>query len=208
MTKSVFDDGGSAEGITYLSPTGKYASAFDVDDITFGSISFDGSSISGSGTDYILFDSWELTTGSLTGTVTSSESASLTASAEGFNSDITLQRENTFSDRGVTLEAVSGTYTMDEAGFYTSSVTISSDGSVTGSDETGCVFNGTLTIPDTAINIFEVTYTASNCGDTTIATGSERDGSFAGVGAYDPSLGEISFAGRNGVVAGLFIGLR
>jgi len=147
VTETVFEDASSSEGITYLSPTGKFASAFGTDDITFGSISFDGASINGSGTDYVLFDTWELTPGTLSGTVNSNETASLTASAEGFTSNTTLQRENSYSDLGVTLEEVSGTYTMSQTGFFVTSVTIGSNGAVTGSDETGCVFNGTLTIP-------------------------------------------------------------
>lgn len=203
-----FDGGGSAEAITFLSPTGKFLTAFDETDITFGTLQFSNGNISGGGTDYVLSDTWEQTDGEISGTVNSKETASLTATAPGYSSQIEIERENTYSDLGVTLDQVSGTYLMSEPGFLDVSVTISSDGTVTGNDESGCAFNGTLTIPDEQINIFEVSYTAATCGDSGDAVASERNGDYSGLGAYDPDLGELEFAGRNGQVAVFFIGTK
>ncbi|MCM0613387.1 hypothetical protein KFJ24_12970 [Marinobacter sediminum] len=202
-------DGSTLEGLSLLSPSGAFAVAFSDQDLTFGTLTFSSPDvISGTGTDYVLNESWELTSGSISGTVTSSETAELRATASGFYSDSTLQRENTYSDLGITLSDISGTYTMDEPGYLTSSVTIASDGTVTGSDQTGCVFNGQITIPDQSINVFEVDYSSSNCGSLSYASASDRNGDFSGIGSYDPSLQELEVVSRNGKIASIFFGTR
>ncbi|WP_373017985.1 hypothetical protein [Thiomicrorhabdus sp.] len=44
-------------------------------------------------------------------------------------------------------------------------ITISSDGTVTGSDNAGCIWDGSITTPDTNHSLYLVDITISNCGD-------------------------------------------
>jgi len=81
-------------------------------------------------------------------------------------------------------------------------ITVSSDGFVTGSDETGCAFNGNIVIPETKYNVFEVSFDASNCSNV------EHNGRFFGLGAYDPDLLELEFAGSSDKVTAVFVGTK
>lgn len=204
VTTVTFEDGSTDEAATLLSPSGKFVSVLYIDDITVGTLSFgsDGS-ITGSGTD-VFFDgsSWQSVDGTISGEVANSGKATLTVSASGVENGVVLEREDQLSDAGVTLAELTGTYSMSGSDVYTTAVTIAADGTITGSDETGCVFNGSATIPDTKYNVFEVTFVASNCTD------SLRNGEFSGLGAYDEDLSELSFAGTDGEVTAVFIGTK
>lgn len=202
-TEIAFSDGSTVDAATLLSPTGDFVVLVDFEDITVGSLQFGSNgAISGSGTDYYFDGSWQTQSGTITGTASSSSRAKIKATAPGYESNSTLVRDNDYSDLGVTLSQLSGTYTMDVSGVFMTSVTIASDGTVTGSDETGCAFNGNIVIPDTQYNVFEVSYTAANCAD------SERNGDYSGLGAYDPDLSEIQFAGASSEVGSFFIGTK
>ncbi|AHI29937.1 hypothetical protein [Marinobacter similis] len=202
-TEIGFPDGSTVDAATLLSPSGDFVVFVDFDDITVGTLQFgNNSSITGSGTDYYYDASWETQSGTISGRASSTSEATIKATAPGYESNSTLLRDDQYSDLGVTLAQLSGTYTMDVTGVYRTTVTISADGTVTGSDETGCVFNGNVDIPDTEFNVYEVSYTASNCPE------SERNGQYSGLGAYDPDLAEIEFAGADGEVAAFFIGSK
>jgi len=92
----------------------------------------------------------------------------------------------------------------------TNTFTIHSDGSVTGNDQLNCVFLGQVAIPDKTINVFELTYEASNClaapGEE--ATADDRNGEYTGLGTYDSSGNEVIFYSRNGSVAMFFKGVK
>lgn len=200
-TEIAFSDGSTVDAATLLSPTGDYVVFVDFEDITIGTLQFgNNGSISGSGTDFYFDGSWQTQSGTLSGEVLSASRARITATAPGYESTSTLVRDDQYSDLGVTLAELGGTYTMDVTGVSRTSVTISADGTITGSDETGCVFNGNVVIPDTQYNVYEVSYTAANCPD------SQRNGQYSGLGAYDPDLAEIEFAGANDELAAFFIG--
>ena len=204
VTEIAFEDGTTVGAATLLSPTGEFVVLVDIDDITVGTLDFgSGGTITGSGTDYV-FDgtSWQTQGGTISGEATSETTATITATAPGYESVSTLERDDQYSDLGVTLAGLSGTYTMSAPGIFTTSVTIASDGIITGSDETGCVFNGNVAIPDPSINVYEVTYSANNCAD------SQRNGDYSGLGAYDPDIGEIQFAGAGNQAASFFIGTK
>lgn len=164
-------------------------------------------SVTGSGLS-ISFDddalAWVVSDGLLAGTVDSEQSATLTAAnleAE-VGSNIVLTRDNDASDAGVTLEQLSATYTLTDGEVFNTTITIQEDGTLEGGDESGCVYNGQVTIPDEAINLVEVSFNAANCAND------ERNGDFTGLGALDPETGEGSFAGTDGEVAKIFIGQR
>lgn len=202
----VFTDGSKKVGISFLSPTGKFVAILDL--VDFGTLTFsDSGQFSGQIEEYNLGDFSGPTSGTLSGEVKSSKEASLTASKTDFASNGALLRKDEPSDLGVTLEEISATYTPIDSN---SSITIASDGVVDGSDQTGCAFRGDVDIPDETINVFEVTYEASNCGPLSAegATENDRNGKFTGLGTYDPSVGEVLFYARNGTVAWMFKGKR
>lgn len=190
---------------TLLSPSGEIVTLFAADDITVGDIEYGmGGSISGSATDY-SFDgsSWQTLTGDISGEILSSSAATFTASAAGFGSiNYVLARDDQWSDRGVTITELSGTYLMDRPDVLVTSVTISGDGTLTGNDETGCVFNGNVEIPDPQYNVYEVTYQADNCSD------SQRNGIYSGLGTYEPSLSQTRFVGSSAEVGSFFLGTK
>ena len=53
-------------------------------------------------------------------------------------------------------------------------MTISSNGQMTGQDSRGCVFSGTVTVPDSAHNFYHLEAAVSSCG--------ALDGAYAGMG--------------------------
>ncbi|ROT93634.1 hypothetical protein EB809_20200 [Marinobacter sp. R17] len=200
-----YDSGGSDEAVTFLSSSGKFVTAVDSPDITIGTLKFGSdNSITGTGTDVFYTTSWETSSGSVSGSIQAKGNATLTATAPGYESTVTLEREDDYSDRGVTLAEVSDTYSMTASG-STTTITIAADGSLTGSDTSGCVYNGQLTIPDTDYNVFEVSFKASNCGGS---DGELRNGQYSGLGAYDPEKDEVQFLGSDGEVAAAFLGTR
>ncbi|PCM45808.1 hypothetical protein [Marinobacter sp. ANT_B65] len=202
-TGIVYGDGSTEEAITLLSPTGKFVTVVYLDSITVGTLQFgsDGS-ISGSGTDVTFDSSWETINGTLTGKTLTSGTATITAGIAGVENKVTLERDHQYSDLGITMSALTGTYSMSDPEVYPTTVTVAEDGTITGSDTTGCAFNGSVSIPDTKYNVFEVSYKASNCAD------SLRNGQFFGLGAYDPELMELEFAGTDREVTAVFIGTK
>lgn len=204
-TVIAYESGGTDEAVTFLSSSGRFVSAVDSPDITVGTLEFgtDGS-ITGTGTNVFYTTSWETSSGSVNGKIQSKGKATLTATAPGYESTVTLEREDAYSDLGVAPAEVSGTFSMNVSG-STTTITIAADGVLTGSDTSGCVYNGQLTIPDTDYNVFEVSFTASNCGG---ADGELRDGQYTGLGAYDPDADEVQFLGSDGEVAAAFVGTR
>lgn len=201
----VFTDESTKEGISFLSPTGKFVAILDL--VDFGTLTFsDSGQFSGQIEEYNLGDFSGPTSGTLSGEVKSSKEANLTASKTDFAANGLLFRNDTLSDLGVTFEELSGSYTITNS---TPWINIGPTGEVTGGDEK-CVFNGQVVIPDKTINVFELTYKASSCPPLPEenATESVRNGDFSGLGTYDPSVGEVLFYARNGTVAWMFKGKR
>lgn len=216
-----FMGGPQREGLSLISPTtGEFVSGFvdsiegsEVKSFAFGNIKFSSGKISGSIEDYKATPSpWVRVEGTLSGEVVSSERADLIASKNGnVNSISVLMRRSRVSNSGVTKERMSSTYNMSGPGDSNiSSITIAPDGALTGTDQQGCVFNGSVDIPDEKINVFEVTYTASNCPGLTAegASASDRNGEYAGLGTYDSSDNKLTFYVRNDTVAWMFEGTR
>lgn len=198
-----FADGSTDQAGLLLSPSGKFVSAFYYDDISVGTLNFGAAdSIDGKFTDLFFDDSWQSVSGEVSGKAVNVKKATLTATAPGVAKDIVIERDDEFSDAGVTLEEITGTYSMSGTDVYTAAVTIAADGTITGSDETGCTFNGTATIPNTKYNVFEVTFEASNCEEAL------RNGQVSGLGYYESELKEISFVGTDKDVPTVFIGAK
>lgn len=210
LTPGVFDigrvlSGGTNEGDSLLSPTGKFVAVFSSEgrnSYTFGDLEFsDSGKVSGQVTEYIWdSSSWGITEGSLSGQVISSRRADLTASKDSPVSDSILYRKPGSSNLGITLAEISTTYTDTDNALV---VTISPDGSVDGRSGTQCAFLGEIVIRDTTANVFEINYEAFDC---------PSNGDFTGLGTYihadDPSDGELNFFTHNDEIAWEFKGKR
>ncbi|WP_416397148.1 hypothetical protein [Allohahella sp. A8] len=208
VTEIQYESGEFDEALTLLSPSGKFVSLVSDTDGTFGTLTFrSNNTFYGSGTDVFLDETWQTVGGSLEGKVINAETLTATATGPGSTSSITLVRDNVYSDLGISLQAISGTYLMVDT--VTTTITIDTNGAVTGQDDSGCTFNGTVSIPDPSYNIFEAVFSAANCGDIDGgASGALKDGSYEVLGAYDPDLLELELAGTDGDVVALFIGAK
>lgn len=205
-----FDGGEIADAITLLSSSGKFVTAvIDDDDVTLGNISFSApNTLSGTGSNVFFSSGYQSVQGQLNGTVSSPERATIDVTAPGYASVTTLVRDNSFSDAGAQFSQINDTFT-DVVGGITTSVTVASDGTITGSDTTGCVINGTASIPDPQYNVFDIEVTASNCGEISGgATASQRNGDYSALGAYNQSSDELVVGGTNGEVTLIFFGTK
>lgn len=208
----IFSDGSTQEGLSFISASGQFVSVLGR--VAFGTLKYsDNGEFSGPIVEYTLNNSAELLRGTLSGVVTSSKEADLTASKSELAVSGVLVRKDKPSDFGVTLDRISANYSTDDS---QSSITIASDGVVSGNDQTGCDFRGKVKIPDEAINVFEITYEASLCDELPAedASAEDRNGTFSGLGTYIPSGepgesgGEVLFYSQNGTVAWMFKGKR
>lgn len=202
----IFSDGSTKEGLSLISPSGEFVSVLGR--AAFGPLTFSGSGeFSGPIVEYMLNNSSEPLRGTVSGAVKSAKQADLTASTSDSSANGVLLRKDESSNLGVTLDRISAIYSSEGS---QSTITIASDGDVSGNDKTGCDFSGEVKIPDEAINVFEITYEASLCEGvpTENASAEDRNGTFSGLGTYDASAGGILFYSQNGTVAWMFRGKR
>ncbi|WP_288354046.1 hypothetical protein [uncultured Marinobacter sp.] len=222
-TKVTYANGApSQKPVTYFSPTSKFVIVFGGDaGLTFGTFRFSGSSISATSTDYRQLDPVQPDTdgffekrgsqqGVISGTVKSRESAEFsTADAEGkISTNVEMQRQNLVSGLGISLNRASGTYVMvDSGGESRVALVVNTDGSLDAQySKINCVLAGDLSIPDTSVNVFDVSFTLSSCATD------NRDGEYSGVGFFVPESTDkgrqLVFAAHNGEVAMKFQGTR
>lgn len=211
---------------TYLSPTGKLAIAFGGSaGVSLGKLAFDRANISGTSIDYRqldpnqpdptgFFEDKGVQQGTINGTINSQWSATFsTIDAAGkVNTNVTLQRQNSLSDLGISLRRASGTYTYVDpsTGETKVALTVGDDGTVDAqyyTGTTGCQLLGieTLSVPDASVNVFNITYTMSNC------ISDNRNGEYSGVGFFGPVAEQqmrMVFAAHNGKVAMQFRGTK
>lgn len=87
-------------------------------------------------------------------------------------------------NRAVSLAALAGVYTRREGTLFgeevTLTVTIESNGRLTGSYSNGCVFNGNASIPDAAHNMVQLQIDLANCGSH--GSSKQWNGAYAGLG--------------------------
>jgi hypothetical protein len=77
-------------------------------------------------------------------------------------------------NRAGSLSDAAGSYMRQTSSGYAMEITISSNGQMHGQDTRGCVFNGTVTVPDSAHNLYRLEAAVSSCG--------VLDGSYTGMG--------------------------
>lgn len=99
------------------------------------------------------------------------------------------------------FSALSGTYVETAAGGINTEFTIDSEGALTGSDTTGCVFLGQAHIPDPAINLIEARFDAANCGASPEASAAERNQTFNAIGTVSSGTLTLFMAGETDLTA-------
>ncbi len=67
-------------------------------------------------------------------------------------------------ERPASLAAVAGVYTRSTSNGYTMTMTLGANGQLSGSDTKGCLFNGTVSVPDGAHNLYGIDAQVSSCG--------------------------------------------
>lgn len=214
-TTSVFiDDGNTYRGVaTIVDPNGNFATIISNTSAFFGVLAgAGGSDLVGAGTYILRTDNWHRIDSSIEGQASDQENAAFSMSApdDGYQSSHELARTNAISDITISLADISGTYMSNTPGSITTSITVDLDGSVSGSDERGCVFNGTLSIPDNSVNTFQVIFSASNCNSTDEASAEQANGEYAALGVFlRDGLGDaIDMIGTNGETVLGFTGIK
>ncbi len=163
------------EFITIVLPNGKIYAVYGTgtsDYITTvygllaGTVSATGSTFTASATDFYYGTGSTLTTyaASISGSYVSGSSISgnLTESSSNTSETFTGAVSSTFNfNTPAQLSQVTGIYTVPIVGGGTRTITINSNGSITGSNSTGCTFTGSYT-PDPSYNFFtyQKTYNA------------------------------------------------
>lgn len=77
-------------------------------------------------------------------------------------------------DRPASHGELAGVYTRSTSNGYTMTMTLHADGQLSGSDSRGCVFGGTVTVPDPQHNLYHLDVNVSACGSL--------DGHYRGTG--------------------------
>jgi hypothetical protein len=152
---------------------GLYASSGSIVGALFGNAAVNGSTISGSGSDFNLI-SRTVTAGTFTGSVATKTSLNLTTSS---GAKLNAAYDATY-DQTPSLATLAGTFAGQAVSGSTaaqaSSVTISATGALS-STGTGCSATGSVTPRPTGKNIFNVsvTFTGASCalGNGTVTTG-------------------------------------
>lgn len=104
------------------------------------------------------------------------------------------------------LSGLAGTFSgTDDSGIGTV-ISLNSDGSLMGSGTAGCDYAGQVRIPDSGQEIFEVKFTASNCGPTDTLSAEARNGDYFGVGRINANNRSITLFSTNGAVGTRFTG--
>jgi hypothetical protein len=78
-------------------------------------------------------------------------------------------------DRPASVGMVAGVYTRSTSNGYTMTMTMSTNGQLTGSDSRGCLINGAVSVPDATHNLYTLNATVTSCGSL--------DGTYSGMGA-------------------------
>lgn len=170
-------------------------------DLEFGA----SSAISGTGVT-VAYDGsdWSSDEGGVAGTLNSRENARLRVLADDSANETVLDlvRSNEFSDQGLNMAELSAIYTSTGVTF-----TINGNGDLTGTKVEGnCSFAGTVTIPNSSVNVYELTFTAG------CSSAPELSGQFSGLGTFFPATdddaGGILFATTDGETVVNFAGSR
>jgi hypothetical protein len=93
-------------------------------------------------------------------------------------------------NRPASLDLLAGTFTRTTSIGYTMTWSFNQSGQLTGSDSRGCVFNGTVSVPDPTHNLYQIDATVTSCGIL--------DGSYQGRGTLLDATAMQSWMGSMG----------
>lgn len=170
-TGTVTADGVIYEAAGIIAPDGEARFITDGGEQTGLSLTLDGGSFSATGESY-TYDGIYLGAGTASGSFTETTIAGTTESNGEVQSTFAFIQSDVTAD-GASLDAIKGNYSDLN---QTASVAIDTDGVITGSDVDGCIYEGQVTIPNTDINVYELSLTISTCG--------EYDGDYSGLATY------------------------
>ena len=77
-------------------------------------------------------------------------------------------------DRPASIGTVAGVYTRTTSNGYTMTMTLDANGQLHASDSRGCMFNGTVSVPDSTHNLYRIDATVTSCASL--------DGTYQGMG--------------------------
>lgn len=132
------------------------------DDVVYeGTITMSGADFTAAATSYS--SAGALATATLTGSVVTGTSMTGTFTTSNGSSGSFSLTYDPVSARGASLATLSANW-METDGAYTISISIDSNGVLTGSDTDGCVYTGGVTIQSASINIYSISLAATSCG--------------------------------------------
>lgn len=115
----------------------------------------------------------------------------------GETGQLIMYKRNELTTRSVSNSDIQGNWIAHNVIFGTNGLlTISGNGSLSATDDFGCVYNGQIAIPNFERNILEVSVTVTGCNETS--------GTFTGNGFYDSGQDVLVLMGWNGEDAGVF----
>ena len=157
---------GDEKGIIYNNRLMVFSNVYDIQQMYDASITVTGSSFSGTVSNYDNSNSPKRFTADLSGTFTTN--TSVTASVTNFSrsgftdATITLTADTSLYNRGSSAATVTGSWQGTHSGMViTSTLAIDSAGAITGSDDQGCNFTGTIAPADTTLNVYNVSITST-----------------------------------------------
>lgn len=140
------------------------------------------------------------------------EASMLTGTVEQIEGQLveiySMTRENGISNREINLDSVAGTYkqSVNDAGVATT-IQVTANGALSGSDNTGCQYSGEIVIPETDVNTLEAKYELTSCGASANLSGAERNGSYHGLGYTDLDAGMLTLFSSSKTAATKFSGV-
>ena len=127
-----------------------------------GTLILDNNAVSGALNEYI--NTGELTgTASISATVIENTSISGSIGDAGATFDLAM---DSLHNRSASSAKIAGNWSIT-IGSYVLTFSILDTGTFDGSDTSGCVFNGNISVPDPSRNIYQIAYSVSSCGSYT-----------------------------------------
>ena len=156
----VVNDGITFQAVAFIAPDGEARILTDDGEHDRMTLVLDGDQFSA---DLVGFDS----NGFLIGSGTISGEYSDTQISSSFDADASGQQLSTLSltisdqsSESASLSTVTGNYVSESQNI---SIAIDIDGLISGSDINGCQYAGNISVPEPAVNIYELTFDVSSC---------------------------------------------
>lgn len=180
-----FPDGSSENSYLLLAPNNKYIAINSDNTYDTGTISYQGDKFQGGVREW---DGSQWNSGTISGQTSTKQVSGQANYGGSVTSTLSFTRSSTLSDIPASIAKISKTWT--QSGSQPLTITIQSDGTLTGSDTTGCVLNGSVSAPDASVNVYQFNVDVSNCPSTTRGsqtyTASQVNGTYTGLGYVSP----------------------